>query len=76
MQVKAQTLPINLKERAFSNLLKDEKTQKKIWQDSFLLLAEKKIKPDTLKILEKDYQKKFEQYQRKKLGSKFNHFFW
>lgn len=74
-QTKAQYLPKKLQENAFAYLLKGEKTQKKVWQDSFILLAEKKIKQDTLEILANDYQKQFEKYQRKKIRNKFNCFF-
>lgn len=71
----AQLLPQELHEKAFLYLLKGEKAQKRVWQDSFLLLAGKKIYYDTLKHLTNDYQKKFEAHQKKRLMSKFNHFF-
>ena len=74
-ETKAQYLSKKIQENAFLYLLKGEKTQKKVWQDSFLLLSGIKIKLDTLDILAKDYQKKNEKYQRKKIESKFNHFF-
>lgn len=68
----SQTLPEVLRGHAFQYLLKGEKAQKKVWQDSFLLIAKKKIKADTIALLADFYQKRFEKHLQKKLLVKFN----
>lgn len=73
--LKAQSLlPPTMRQQAFGYLLKDEKAQKRIWQDSFLLLTGKKIGIDTLETLSARYQSVFEKHQKKKLRCKVNHF--
>ncbi|GAB4124069.1 MAG: hypothetical protein OHK0045_04420 [Raineya sp.] len=72
--VKAQSLSKNLQEKAFSYLLKGEDARSKVWQDSFLLIAGKKIKADTLATIANYYQKQLEKYRRKKIISKINYF--
>ena len=75
-KLEAQSLlPPTMRQQAFQYLLKDEKAQKRVWQDSFLLLAGKKIKIDTLLSLSVHYQKVFENQQEKKIRFKINHFF-
>jgi len=75
-QLKAQNLlPPTMRQQAFRYLLKDEKAQKKVWQDSFLILAGKKIKMDTIFSLSAHYQRRFEKHQEKKIICKINHLF-
>jgi N-acetylmuramoyl-L-alanine amidase len=71
-QTRSQSIPDALRQHAFQYLLKGEKAQKKVWQDSFLLIAKKKIKADTIALLADFYQKKFETHLQKKLTVKLN----
>lgn len=68
-------LPPTMRQQAFQYLLKDENVQKKVWQDSFLFLAGKKVKIDTLQTLSDYYQKQFEKHQKKKILVTLNPFF-
>ena len=73
-QIDAQNLPEHLRQRAFRYLLKGEITQLKVWKDSFLLLGKTKITADTLTLVERHYQKIFENYLQKKAFLKLNTF--